>query len=156
MSNEKQVVELKENEITDLKFDNYKEKGKIKITKVSSDGNNIAGIEFKITGTSLTGETFEAIYKTDENGEILIDEVLTGEYTIEELKSELNSNYIIPEAQTITVENDKMTVVEFYNQLIETPKTDDGRNITLAIIVAVISLLGISILSFKKIKNKNK
>ena len=35
-------------------------------------------------------------------------------------------------------------------------KTDDGRNITLAIIVAVISLLGISILSFKKIKNKNK
>lgn len=156
LSNEKQVVELKENEITDLKFDNYKEKGKIKITKVSSDGNNIAGIEFKITGTSLTGETFEAIYKTDENGEILIDEVLTGEYTIEELKSELNSNYIIPEAQTITVENDKMTVVEFYNQLIETPKTDDGRNITLAIIVAVISLLGISILSFKKIKNKNK
>ena len=156
LSNEKQVVELKENEITDLKFDNYKEKGKMKITKVSSDGNNIAGIEFKITGTSLTGETFEAIYKTDENGEILIDEVLTGEYTIEELKSELNSNYIIPEAQTITVENDKMTVVEFYNQLIETPKTDDGRNITLAIIVAVISLLGISILSFKKIKNKNK
>lgn len=156
LSNEKQVVELKENEITDLKFDNYKEKGKIKITKVSSDGNNIAGIEFKITGTSLTGETFEAIYKTDENGEILIDEVLTGEYTIEELKSELNSNYIIPEAQTITVENDKMTEVEFYNQLIETPKTDDGRNITLAIIVVVISLLGISILSFKKIKNKNK
>ena len=66
--------------------------------------------------------------------ENFIDEVLTGEYTIEELKSELNSNYIIPEAQTITVENDKMTEVEFYNQLIETPKTDDGRNITLAII----------------------
>ena len=156
LSNEKQVVELKENEITDLKFDNYKEKGKIKITKVSSDGNNIAGIEFKITGTSLTGETFEAIYKTDENGEILIDEVLTGEYTIEELKSELNSNYIIPEAQTITVENDKMTEVEFYNQLIETPKTDDGRNITLAIIVSVISLLGLSVLAFMKIKNRNK
>ena len=156
LSNEKQVVELKENEITDLKFNNYKEKGSIKITKVSSDGNNIAGIEFKITGTSLTGETFEATYKTNENGEIFIDEVLTGEYTIEELQSELNSGYIIPEAQTVTVENDKTSEVEFYNQLIETPKTDDGRNITLAIIVAVISLLGISILSFKKIKNKNK
>ena len=156
LSNEKQVVELKENEITDLKFNNYKEKGSIKITKVSSDGNNIAGIEFKITGTSLTGETFEATYTTNENGEIFIDEVLTGEYTIEELQSELNSGYIIPEAQTVTVENDKTTEVEFYNQLIETPKTDDGRNITLAIIVAVISLLGISILSLKKIKNKNK
>ena len=156
LSNEKQVVELKEDEITDLKFNNYKEKGSIKITKVSSDGNNIAGIEFKITGTSLTGETFEATYKTNENGEIFIDEVLTGEYTIEELQSELNSGYIIPEAQTVTVENDKTSEVEFYNQLIETPKTDDGRNITLAIIVAVISLLGISILSFKKIKNKNK
>ena len=33
LSNEKQVVELKENEITDLKFDNYKEKGKIKNNK---------------------------------------------------------------------------------------------------------------------------
>ena len=156
LSNEKQVVELKENEITDLKFNNYKEKGSIKITKVSSDGNNIAGIEFKITGTSLTGETFEAIYKTNENGEIFIDEVLTGEYTIEELQSELNSGYIIPEAQTVTVENDKTSEVEFYNQLIETPKTDDGRNITLAIIVAVISLLGITTLAVMKTKKKNK
>ncbi len=156
LSNEKQVVELKENEITDLKFNNYKEKGSIKITKVSSDGNNIAGIEFKITGTSLTGETFEATYKTNENGEIFIDEVLTGEYTIEELQSELNSGYIIPEAQTVTVENDKTSEVEFYNQLIETPKTDDGRNITLAIIVAVISLLGITTLAVMKTKKKNK
>ena len=156
LSNEKQVVELKENEITDLKFNNYKEKGSIKITKVSSDGNNIAGIEFKITGTSLTGETFEATYKTNENGEIFIDEVLTGEYTIEELQSELNSGYIIPEAQTVTVENDKTSEVEFYNQLIETPKTDDGRNITLAIIVAVISLLGITTLLVMKMKKKNK
>ena len=156
LSNEKQVVELKENEIKDLKFNNYKEKGSIKITKVSSDGNNIAGIEFKITGISLTGETFEATYKTNENGEIFIDEVLTGEYTIEELQSELNSGYIIPEAQTITVENDKTAEVEFYNQLIETPKTDDGRNITLAIIVAVISLLGITTLAVMKTKKKNK
>ena len=156
LSNEKKVVELKENEITDLKFNNYKEKGSIKITKVSSDGNNIAGIEFKITGTSLTGETFEATYKTNENGEIFIDEVLTGEYTIEELQSELNSGYIIPEAQTVTVENDKTSEVEFYNQLIETPKTDDGRNITLAIIIAVISLLGITTLAVMKTKKKNK
>ena len=156
LSNEKQVVELKEDEITDLKFNNYKEKGSIKITKVSSDGNNIEGIEFKITGTSLTGETFKATYKTNENGEIFIDEVLTGDYTIEELQSELNSGYIIPEAQTITVENDKTAEVEFYNQLIETPKTDDGRNITLAIIVAVISLLGITTLLVMKMKKKNK
>lgn len=156
LSNEKQVVELKEDEITDLKFNNYKEKGSIKITKVSSDGNNIAGIEFKITGTSLTGENFEATYKTNENGEIFIDEVLTGDYTIEELQSELNSGYIIPEAQTVTVENDKTAEVEFFNQLIETPKTDDGRNITLAIIVAVISLLGITTLLVMKMKKKNK
>ena len=156
LSNEKQVVELKENEITELKFNNYKEKGSIKITKISSDGKNIAGIEFKITGTSLTGENFEATYKTNENGEIFIDEVLTGDYTIEELQSELNSGYIIPEAQTVTVENDKTAEVEFYNQLIETPKTDDGRNITLAIIVAVISLLGITTLLVMKMKKKNK
>ena len=156
LSNEKQVVELKEDEITDLKFNNYKEKGSIKITKVSSDGNNIEGIEFKITGTSLTGETFEATYKTNENGEIFIDEVLTGDYTIEELQSELNSGYIIPEAQTITVENDKVAEVEFYNQLIETPKTDDGRNIALAITISIVSLLGLITLAVMKMKKKNK
>ena len=156
LSNEKQVVELKEDEITDLKFNNYKEKGSIKITKVSSDGNNIEGIEFKITGTSLTGETFEATYKTNENGEIFIDEVLTGDYTIEELQSELNSGYIIPEAQTITVENDKVAEVEFYNQLIETPKTDDGRNIALAITISIVSLLGLITLAVMKMKKKDK
>lgn len=156
LSNEKQVVELKEDEITELKFNNYKEKGSIKITKVSSDGNNIEGIEFKITGTSLTGETFEATYKTNENGEIFIDEVLTGDYTIEELQSELNSGYIIPEAQTITVENDKVAEVEFYNQLIETPKTDDGRNIALAITISIVSLLGLITLAVMKMKKKNK
>lgn len=156
LSSEKQVVELKENEITDLKFNNYKEKGSIKITKVSSDGNNIVGIEFKVTGTSLTGEQFEKIYKTNENGEIFIDEVLAGNYTIEELSSELNSNYIIPEAQTITVENDKTTEVEFFNQLIETPKTGDGRNIILAVLTSIISLLGVITLVVKKFKKKSK
>lgn len=156
LSSEKQVVELRENQITDLKFNNYKEKGSIKITKVSSDGNNIVGIEFKITGTSLTGEQFEKIYKTNENGEIFIDEVLSGNYTIEELSSELNSNYIIPEAQIITVENEKTTEVEFFNQLIETPKTGDGRNIILAVITSIISLLGVITFVVKKFKKKSK
>lgn len=156
LSNEKQVVTLKEDEITTVEFDNYKEKGSIKILKVTSDNKNREGIEFKITGTTMTGEKFEAIYTTNENGEIFIDEALTGEYTIEELKNEKNVGYIIPEPQTITVENDKITEVEFFNQLIETPKTGDTRNILLAVIISIISLIGLVILVVIKLKNKNK
>lgn len=154
LSQEKQVVELEEDKITTIKFNNYKEKGAIKITKVSSDGNNIVGIEFKITGTSLTGEEFEAIYKTNENGEIFIDELLTGNYAIEELSSELNSSYIIPEIQTVTVENDKTTEVEFFNQLKDTPKTGDERRIAFAVIGLILSIIGLAILLIKKFKNK--
>lgn len=156
LSDKKQVVTLEENEITTIEFDNYKEKGSIKILKITSDNKNIEGIEFKVTGTTLTGEKIEAIYTTDKNGEIYIDEALVGEYIIEELKNDINAGYIIPEAQTITVENNKVAEVEFFNQLIETPKTDDGRNIILAIIVAIISLLGLSTLAFMKMKKKKK
>lgn len=156
LSNEKQVVTLKEDEITTVEFDNYKEKGSIKILKVTSDNKNKEGIEFKIIGTTITREKFEAIYRTNENGEIFIDEALTGEYTIEELKNEINVGYIIPEPQTITVEKDKTTEVEFFNQLIETPKTGDTRNILLAVMISVISLIGLVILVVIKLKNKNK
>ncbi len=154
LSDEKQEVELKENEITNLTFNNYKEKGSIKIKKVSSDGNNIEGIEFKITGTTLTGENIEATYKTDKNGEILIDQILTGKFKIEELQNEINSNYIIPSEQVVTVENGKVTEVEFYNQLIETPKTGDERNIMLATIIGGISM--VILITVCVIKKKNK
>lgn len=154
LSSEMQTIELKENEITSIKFDNYKEKGSIKIKKVSSDGNNIEGIEFKITGTSLTGEKFEAIYKTNENGEIFIDEVLAGEYTIEELLGDINVGYVIPDSQKIIVENDKTAEVEFYNQLIETPKTSDESKLAMWITILAASGIGMTCAGIYELKKK--
>lgn len=154
LSSEMKTIELKENEITSIKFDNYKEKGSIKIKKVSSDGNNIEGIEFKITGTSLTGENFEAIYKTNENGEIFIDEVLAGEYTIEELLGDTNVGYVIPDSQKIIVENDKTAEVEFYNQLIETPKTSDESKLAMWITILAASGIGMTCAEIYELKKK--
>ena len=154
LSEEKQVVELTENEITTLTFKNYKEYGSIKIIKTSSDGQNIEGIEFKVTGKTLTGKDYEATFKTNEKGEIFIDEVLTGEYTIEELKGEINSNYTIPDIQKVVVEDKKTTEVKFFNQLIETPNTSDGRKIGLAISITMISISGIGLLIIKRKKEK--
>lgn len=154
LSSEMQTIELKENEITSIKFDNYKEKGSIKIKKVSSDGNNIEGIEFKITGTSLTGEKFETIYKTNENGEIFIDEVLAGEYTIEELLGDINVGYVIPDSQKIIVENDKTAEVEFYNQLIETPKTSDESKLAMWITILAASGIGMTCAGIYELKKK--
>ena len=93
-------------------------------------------------------------FKTNEKGEIFIDEVLTGEYTIEELKGEINSNYTIPDIQKVVVEDKKTTEVKFFNQLIETPNTSDGRKIGLAISITMISISGIGLLIIKRKKEK--
>lgn len=77
LTEEAKTITLKENEISELKFDNYKGRGKIEIIKTSSDGK-VEGFSFKIYGTSYTGEYFESIFKTDENGHILIENVLEG------------------------------------------------------------------------------
>ena len=45
---------------------------------------------------------------------------------------------------------------EFENQRIETPKTGDERNIILAVIISIISFLGILGVFIKKITRKNK
>ena len=79
---------------------------------------------------------------------------MTGKFKIEELQNEINSNYIIPSEQVVTVENGKVTEVEFYNQLIETPKTGDERNIMLATIIGGISM--VILITVCVIKKKNK
>lgn len=155
LSNEKKTVELEEIEIKTLQFENYKEKGSVKIIKKSSDEKNIEGINFKISGTSKTGEYFERIYTTNEKGEIYIDEILAGEYTIEELKNDVNKSYLIPKSKTITVENDRITEVEFFNKLLGIPMTGDisQKKIWIGVfLIASTSLIGIIILK----KNKKK
>ncbi|MBQ3408115.1 MAG: hypothetical protein IJH12_02780 [Clostridia bacterium] len=155
LTEDSQTIELKENEITELKFDNYKGRGQIKIVKTSSDGR-AEGFSFKVYGTSYTGEYFEGIFKTDENGQILIENVLEGNYTIEEIRDEISSSYEELPSQNAEVKNGETTEVSFHNKLIEVPKTGDNSHITKFAGAIFFAILGVIYLVIKIFKGKNK
>lgn len=71
------------------------------IVKDSPEHKNIENIPFKVTGTTLTGNTYENIFYTDADGKISIEGLLVGQYVVEELECDQNEWYIIPEAQTV-------------------------------------------------------
>lgn len=133
-------------------FVNVSQSGSLKIVKTSSDGK-VEGFSFRVTSENGYDETFT----TDKNGEIFIEDIRLGTYTISEIANGASSNYIMPAAKTATVVQDSVTKVEMHNVLRETPKTGDTRMPGLWLGIATISTLGAATffyLSSKKRKNE--
>ena len=131
-------------------FINEAMRGTLKIVKTSSDGN-VKGFAFRITGANGYDVTLE----TDENGEIVIEGLRIGEYTVSEVNNAASSMYILPADKQATVMTDSITVVEMYNTLRDTPKTGDSSNVGLWTALAGVSVLGIAacgIIGFRKKK----
>lgn len=132
-------------------FLNEAQKGSLKIVKTSSDGK-IAGFTFRITDTKGYDKTF----KTDKNGEILIEGLRIGDYIVSEVSDNASSGYILPANSTVTVKTDETTVVTMHNELRETPKTGDDFNLNLWIGLAAVSVIGAGILGFTGFKSRKK
>ena len=131
-------------------FINEAMRGTLKIVKTSSDGN-VKGFAFRITGANGYDVTLE----TDENGEIVIEGLRIGEYTVSEVNNAASSMYILPADKQATVMTDSITVVEMYNTLRDTPKTGNSSNVGLWTALAGVSVLGIAacgIIGFRKKK----
>lgn len=110
---------------------------------------------FRITGANGYDVTLE----TDENGEILIENLCIGEYTISEVNNSASANYVLPADKQATVQTGSTTIVEMHNVLRDTPKTGDDSNPGLWIALAGLSLIGITacdIVGFKKKKKGEK
>ena len=131
LTEEKQTVTLQENQITNIKFENEKKKGTIKVIKVDKDNNEVLleGVEFNILNSK--GEVVDTIV-TNELGEaeskkLPIDE----EYTIVETKTK--ENYVLTEEkQTVTLQENQITNIKFENEkkkgkikIIKTSKDDN-------------------------------
>lgn len=82
--------------------------GSAKIIKTSEDGI-VSGIRFTITGNGVN-ETVT----TGENGEIQIDNLTPGEYTVTELADD---RYVPQESKTVCVVSGQTAIVEFGNIL---------------------------------------
>ena len=130
-------------------FVNAAQKGSLKIVKTSSDGK-VEGFSFRVTGADGYDQTF----KTDKNGEIYIEGLRIGEYTVSEVNDSVSAGYILPADKQATVKVGATTIVEMHNELRDTPKTGDDFNLALWVSLAAASVLGAGILGFVGFKKK--
>lgn len=132
-------------------FINEAMRGTLKIVKTSSDGK-VKGFAFRVTGANGYDMTFE----TDKNGEIVIDGLRIGEYTVSEVANNASAAYITPADQNVTIKLDETAVVKMHNELRDTPKTGDDTNMKLWYVLAGLSAVGIAVTSVVAHKKKKK
>ena len=132
-------------------FINTAQKGALKIIKTTSDGK-LEGFSFRVTGAN----GYDAIFKTDKKGEILVDGLRIGEYTISEVSDNASAGYILPADKQVTIKTGETATVTMHNELRDTPKTGDDFNLNLWIGLAVVSVLGAGVLGVVGLKRKKK
>ena len=132
-------------------FVNATMKGSLKIIKTSSDGK-VEGFSFRVTGAN----GYDEIFKTDENGEIFIEGLRIGEYTVSEVADSLSAAYNRPADKTATVMTDSTTIIEMHNVLMDNPKTGDSSKLGLWFALLGLSVAGIGVTAYTAIKNRKK
>ena len=131
-------------------FLNEAQKGNLKIVKTSSDGK-VEGFSFRITGVN-----YDQTFKTDRNGEISIEGLRIGEYTVSEVSDKASAGYILPADKQASVQTGATTIVQMHNELRDTPKTGDDFNPALWVSLAAAFTIGAGVLGFLGIKGKKK
>ena len=132
-------------------FINDAQKGPLKIVKTSSDGK-VEGFSFRVT----SADGYDQNFKTDKNGEIFIEGLRIGEYTVSEVSDSASAGYILPADKQATVKTDSTTIVEMHNEFRDTPKTGDDFNLGLWVSLAAASVIGAGVLGFVGFKKKKK
>ena len=131
-------------------FLNEAQKGNLKIVKTSSDGK-VEGFSFRITGVN-----YDQTFKTDRNGEISIEGLRIGEYTVSEVSDKASAGYILPADKQAAVQTGATTIVQMHNELRDTSKTGDDFNPALWVSLAAAFTIGAGVLGFLGIKGKKK
>ena len=132
-------------------FVNAAQTGSLKIVKKSSDGK-VEGFSFRVTGVNGYDKTFT----TDRNGEIFVEDLRIGEYTVSEVSDKASAGYILPADKQLTIKVGATTIVQMHNEFRDTPKTGDDFNLGLWVSLAAVSLAGAGVLGFIGFKNRKK
>ena len=132
-------------------FINEAMKGNLKIKKTSSDGK-VEGFTFRVTGVN----GYDSTFTTDKNGEISVEGLRIGEYTVSEVSDNVSAGYILPADKKVSVKVGETVEIEMHNKLRDTPKTGDDRKNGLWVAVAGASALGIvaTVVASKRKKKK--
>ena len=104
--------------------------GNLKIVKTSSDGR-VEGFSFRITG-----EDYDEVFTTDANGEIFIENLRIGKYTVTEVEDSVSAGYKRPDPFEIELTADETLTVNVHNDKVTTdhpdsPKTSDNSHMAL-------------------------
>uniref|UniRef100_UPI002AC99CB3 VaFE repeat-containing surface-anchored protein n=1 Tax=Acutalibacter intestini TaxID=3093659 RepID=UPI002AC99CB3 len=83
------------------------------VIKKTAEDNFVEGISFLITGKDYSKK-----FKTDKNGEIRVEGLAPGEYTVTEISDKVTARYEIQEGKTVTVTTGDLAEVKFHNKLL--------------------------------------
>ena len=93
-------------------------RGDLRIIKIFEEcETTIPNIPFTIVGKTTVGTTVTIEAVTNENGEIFLENLLVGDYTVTELDSPLSIGYVLSEPQTLTVAADEIAEMTIENKL---------------------------------------
>ena len=133
-------------------FYNQAFRGNLKIVKTSSDGK-VEGFSFRIVG-----DNYDKTFQTDANGEIFIENLRVGKYTVTEVEDSVSAGYKRPDPVTVELVKDETLTVNVHNDkvTVDVPKTGDNFNpwIWVGLIAASTAGLGASIFWAKKRRKK--
>lgn len=98
---------------------NKLQRGNLRIVK-TFEGKDapVEGVPFLVTGKTAVGVDIEITVYTNANGEILLENLPVGEYTITELADKTNDGYKLADAQIVTITAGETTEVMIHNELI--------------------------------------
>lgn len=106
-------VVIAQNEQTDLPVYNEYMRGSLKVVKIFEGKiTHLSDIPFRITCAELN---YDETVKTDENGEIRLDNLIVGEYTVTELSCEAGKKYILAEETKVEVSADRVSELTLHN-----------------------------------------
>lgn len=112
-----QKVTVVSGQTATVNFSNSLKRGSLTVTKTSEDGL-VEGMQFKLSGTSLSGEAVEMFATTNSKGIATFSDVLISgnvKYTLSEVNTA--ARYEVPASQSVAVEWDKVTNASVYNKL---------------------------------------
>ena len=102
-----QTVTVTANATAEVQFSNVLKRGSLKIIKTSEDGI-VAGITFRVTGNG-----YDQTATTNDAGELLLENLLPGTYTVTE--QDAPDRYAPQQPKTITVKADAVAEIKFEN-----------------------------------------
>ncbi len=111
---DEQIVDLTWGVDESIDFHNELKRMTITVNKTAEDGV-LDGHSFRLTGIDYLGNKIDLIGTTDENGVIVFDNLLAGEYTVTEIETDIR--YVVPDEQIVNLTWGVDEAISFHNTL---------------------------------------